>query len=115
MLTRRSLSKSSPPFPKGGLGGFFWLAPIAETLRTVEYRRRNIECRSDPFMILRFLVLYSIFNALNQLHSSQKVPTVSNLLRALRGSKYLSLQKREKRSRVASVKIGPSCSALLKR
>ena len=30
--------------------------------KTAECRTRNIECRSDPFAILRFLVQYSIFN-----------------------------------------------------
>ena len=85
-------------------GGIFPEAPIAKTFRTVEYRTRNIECRSDHFVILRFLVLHSIFNSFKQLHTYQKVPTVSNLLRvlrALRGSKVLGLQK-EKRSRVVT-------------
>jgi hypothetical protein len=71
---------NSGPVPGGR--GLPWLAPIAETLRTVEYRTRNIECRSDHFMILRFLVLHSIFNGLSQLHSSQKVPTVLILVQS---------------------------------
>ena len=74
-------------------GGIFLEAPIAKTFRTVEYRTRNIECRSDHFVILRFLVLHSIFNSFKQLHTYQKAPTVSNLLRVLRGSKILGLQK----------------------
>ena len=53
--------RNSPLFLKGGWGEFLRLAPIAETLGTAEYRTRNIEYRSDPFMILRFLVLSSIY------------------------------------------------------
>ena len=50
------------PFLKEDLGGFCRSAPIAETFRTAEYRTGNIEYRSDPFMILRFLAL--LFNIL---------------------------------------------------
>ena len=82
-LAFRDLAGMTNSAPVSGGRGFSWLASIAETLRTVEYRTRNIECRSDHLMILRFLVLHSIFNGLNELHSSQKVPTVSKLVRAL--------------------------------
>jgi hypothetical protein len=60
VMVRTSSRISTPTYPpvSGGI-----INGIGKK-RTAEYRTANIECRGEDFLVLRFLVRYSIFNSL---------------------------------------------------